>query len=105
MDYTGATGREYAIQVSAVPDATGLGYSGQVVVQQLPEMCELLREEVLASGRLWSSPDQAVRAAYAHGRRFLLLQLCRTSAARMSCEMSQEPPARSAGRTACDQAL
>lgn len=68
---------EYAIQVSAVLHGTGFGYAGRVVVQELPEMTVLLQEEVLACGRLWSRPRNALDAAFARGQQFVRMQLVR----------------------------
>lgn len=68
---------EYAIQVSAVLHGTGFGYAGRVVVQELPEMTVVLQEEVLACGRLWSRPRNALDAAFARGQQFVRLQLVR----------------------------
>lgn len=82
MDGAGACEREYAIQVCVVTDATGFGYTGRVVVQKLPDMHELLCEDVLACGRLWVHPRSALAAAYARGRRFVHFELCRELADR-----------------------
>lgn len=72
---------EVSIQAVAVFRAEGPGYIGQVVVRRLPGQTVLLEEDVLASGRLWNRPQQAIDAACARGQQFVRMALLRQSAA------------------------
>lgn len=93
MDGTRSDERAYAIEVSALPDAAGVGFAGRVVVRRLPERCAVLCEEVLACGRLWSRQRNALAAAYARGRQFVHFELCRELADRWPGKEPDEPPA------------
>lgn len=92
MHPAGPDERAYAIEVSAVADMAGTGFAGRVIVQRLPEERELLREDVLACGRPWSRQRNALAAAYARGRQFVHLELCRELAGRWTGEEPDEPP-------------
>lgn len=71
---------EYVIDARAVPNALCRGYVALVVVNQLPDMHELFREEFLDCGRPWAQLRDARAAAIARGQQLARAHLCSQSA-------------------------
>lgn len=60
----------YTIHVSAAVLEQGLGYAATLVVRQLPSNAEVLSTASPADGG-WATPQDALAAALARGRRFV----------------------------------
>lgn len=69
-------GSGFAIDVSWVALASGTCYAGKVVVRHLPSQAEIFTERAINGGQGWRSPQEALAAALARGRRYIRDQVC-----------------------------
>lgn len=76
LDGVERAGVGFAIEMSSVPLVRGKCHVAKVVVRQLPSRQETFSDSLINGGRGWPTPQEALAAGLARGRRYVWELAC-----------------------------
>ena len=71
VDFGGEANSGFAIDANSVPLVSGTRYGAEVMVRQLPSQNEMFSDRSINGGQGWFTPQEALAAALARGRRYV----------------------------------